>query len=110
MARSSAASDGQLVHVVTLQCKDAGKATTLLGALGEYARPDALSYNCSSYEYGLKEGTTDTVYIVERWTSWDDLDSLLNDKVVPALPMYNEFLARPFDPARDTLRIRLSGG
>jgi len=27
--------------------------------------------------------------------------------VIPALPHYNTLLKRPFDPARDTLRIRL---
>ena len=29
-------------------------------------------------------------------------------KVVPAMPMYNQLLKRPFDPSKDTLRIKLS--
>lgn len=69
---------------------------------------DAMSFNCRSYEFGLKEGTADTVFLVERWNRWEDLDALLGAKVVPALPMYNQLLKRPFDPARDTLRIQLS--
>lgn len=100
---------GQLLHVVTLECKDAENAKRCLAALSTYGRPDALSYRCDSYEFGLEEGTTDTVYLVERWKRWEDLDSLLQEKIVPALPTYNELLKRPFDPAKDTLRIALSG-
>lgn len=37
-----------------------------------------------------------------------DLDALLRDKVMSALPVYNTLLARPFDPALDTIRIVLS--
>ena len=103
-----AANEGQLIHVVTLECKDEDHAKQCISALTNYGRPDALAFNCISYEFGLKEGTTDTVYIVERWNRWEDLDSLLNAKVVPALPTYNQLLKRPFDPARDTLRIKLS--
>ena len=73
-------------------------------------RPDALACHCLSYEFGLKEGTTDTVCIVERWNRWEDLDILLQTKVIPALPTYDPLLKRPFDPARDTLRITLADG
>jgi hypothetical protein len=48
------------------------------------------------------------VYIVERWKDWARLDALLQAKVVPALPMYNQLLKTPFNPATDTLRIELS--
>jgi hypothetical protein len=94
--------------VVTLECRDEQHATRCLEALAEYGRPDALAFNCVSYEFGLKEGTSDTVCLVERWRRWEDLDSLLAAKVVPALPTYNQLLKRPFDPAKDTLRVRLS--
>lgn len=98
-----------LVHIVTLRCKNSEMAKKCLQALAEYGRKDAMSYRCQSYEFGLKEGTEDTVYLIERWQSWGDLDALLTDKVVPALPMYNEMLLTPFDPAKDTQRVRLSG-
>ena len=68
--RSREAAASPLVHVVTLDCKDAA-------------------------------------YVVERWRRWQDLDALLKEKVVPALPMYNPLLKRPFVPAKDTLRITL---
>jgi quinol monooxygenase YgiN len=100
--------EGRLIHVVTLDCKDQEHASRCLSALAEHGRPDALAYGCVAYEFGLQEGTTDTVRIVERWTHWKDLDALLVERVVPALPTYNQLLKRPFDPARDTLRIRLS--
>lgn len=100
--------EGQLVHVVALDCKDHEHARRCPEALANYGRPDALAFNCVSYEFGLKEGTTDTVYLVERWKQWQDLDALLSAKVVPALPIYNQLLKRPFDPAKDTLRITLS--
>ena len=99
---------GQFVHIVTLQCKDAENAARCLDALAAYGRPDAEAFRCAAYEFGLKEGTDDTVYLVERWNSWDDLNALLTEKVVPALPLYNQMLRRPFDPAADTLRIRLA--
>lgn len=99
---------GKLIHVVTLNCKDNEHAKQCMAALANYGKPDALSFNCLSYEFGLKEGTTDTVYIVERWNQWEDLDSLLQAKVIPAIPMYNQLLQHPFNPATDTLRIALS--
>lgn len=99
---------GQLVHLVTLKCKDEEHATQCLAALANYGKPDALLFNCLSYEFGLKLGTTDTVYLVERWNQWEDLDALLQAKVVPAIPMYNQLLATPFNPATDTLRIELA--
>ncbi|MCU9846587.1 hypothetical protein OEZ60_01025 [Defluviimonas sp. WL0024] len=99
---------GRSVHVVTLECKDAENAARCLGALAAYGRPDAEAFGCVSYDFGLKEGTEDTVHLVERWNGWDDLDALLAEKVVPALPLYNEMLRRPFDPATDTMRIRLT--
>ena len=99
--------EARLVHVVTLDCKDDAHARECLGALANYGKPDALAFDCVSYEFGLKAGTTDTVQIVERWRRWEDLDSLLGEKVVPALPTYNQLLKRPFDPAKDTLRIEL---
>ncbi len=102
--------DGLLMHVVTLECKDREHAARCLRALAEYGRPDALAYGCISYEFGVKEGAADTVYLLERWRDWQDLDRLLGEKVVPALPMYNELLKRPFDPATDTLRITLREG
>ena len=101
--------EGRLLHVVTLECKDEENAKRCLEALTHNGKPDALLFKCRSYEFGLKEGTTDTVCIVERWNQWQDLDALLTTKVVPALPMYNQLLKRPFDPAKDRMRIRLSG-
>jgi hypothetical protein len=50
------------------------------------------------------------VCIVERWNRWEDLDILLQTKVIPALPTYDQLQKRPFDPARDTLRITLADG
>ena len=99
---------GRLIHIVTLHCKDNEHARQCLEALANYGKPDALSFNCLSYEYGLKAGDTEIVYIVERWNRWKDLDSLLSAKVIPALPMYNQLLKNPFDPATDTMRIELS--
>jgi len=105
---SNPTAEGQLVHVVTLECKDGEHAERCLAALTNHGKPDALSFNCVSYEFGLKEGTADTVCIIEHWKRWEDLDALLSTKVVPALPMYNQLLNRPFDPSKDTVRIRLS--
>lgn len=102
------ANSGQLIHIVTLQCKDGEHAARCIEALQNYGKPDAIAFNCVSYDFGFKEGSDDTVYIVERWNKWDDLDALLTTKVVPALPLYNQLLKRPFDPATDTLRIRLA--
>ena len=99
--------EARLVHIVTLQCKDEAHAKRCLGALAEYGKRDAIDFNCKSYEFGLKTGSSDTVYLVERWNRWEDLDALLAEKVVPALPMYNELLKHPFDPAKDTLRVQL---
>ncbi len=89
--------------------REGDHAKRCIDALANHGRPDALAFNCRPYEFGLKEGTTDTVCLVERWRRWEDLDALLNAKVVPALPLYNQLLKRPFDPARDTVRIRLAG-
>lgn len=110
MAPRGSTTEGPFLHVVTLECKDADHAERCIDALANYGRPDALAFNCRSYEFGLKEGATDTVCLVERWSRWEDLDALLSAKVVPALPLYNQLLKRPFDSARDTLRIRLSSG
>jgi len=107
---TAAAADGACVHVVTLTCRDAGHAAQCLEALAAHGRPDALAYGCLAYEFGLREGVADTVVIVEHWRRWEDLDRLLVEKVVPALPMYNQLLSRSFDPARDTLRIHLQPG
>ena len=93
--------------MVTLECKDAEHAQRCLAALEQYGRPDAEAYRCVSYDFGLKEGSEDTVYLVERWQRWEDLDRLLAEKVVPALPTYNALLRREFDPGRDTLRVGL---
>jgi len=98
------------LHVVTLECKDAEHARRCIEALAAYGRPDALAYRCLAYEFGLRVGSTDTVHLVERWNRLEDLDALLREKVAPALPVYNQLLKRPFDPARDTLRIALAGG
>jgi len=103
---SSSATD--LFHTVTLKCKSSEHAARCVASLAKYGRPDALAFNCRSYEFGLKEDAADTVYLVERWSRAEDLDALLREKVVPALPLYNELLEHPFDPARDTLRISLS--
>ncbi|MGE0104943.1 MAG: hypothetical protein AB7H86_22250 [Blastocatellales bacterium] len=100
---------GKLIHLVTLECKDGEHAARCIDALSNYGKPDAHAFNCLSYEFGLKKGTTDTVHLVERWSRWEDLDALLAEKVVPALPLYNQLLKRPFDPAQDTVRIELSG-
>lgn len=108
MTRSGSTADGRLLHVVTLQCKDADNASRCLAALANYGRPDALGFNCRAYEFGLKDGTPDTVILVERWDRWEDLDALLVNKVVPALPLYNELLRRPFDPVQDTVRVALA--
>jgi len=105
---SGPTAEGNLVHLVTLECKDGEQANRCLDALATYGRPDALAFNCISYEFGFKEGTSDTIYIVERWKQWGDLDALLQAKVIPALPLYNQLLKRPFDPAKDTVRIMLS--
>ena len=110
MGAPSPVAAARLLHVVTLDCKDQEHAARCLAALAAYGRPDALAFKCASYEFGLKRGTTDSVYLVERWQRWDDLDALLAAKVVPALPMYDQLLKRPFDPAKDTLRVELSDG
>lgn len=99
---------GQLIHIVTLECRDADHARRCLGALAEHGRPDALALGCESYEFGLVVGTDDSVRIVERWRRWQDLDALIETKVVPALPNYNQLLKRAFDPAVDTLRVELT--
>jgi quinol monooxygenase YgiN len=83
MSEADRAAEGRLIHIVTLTCKDAEHATLCLGALDAYGRPDALSYGCASYEFGLKDGSGDTVLLVERWRDWADLDRLLTEKVVP---------------------------
>jgi quinol monooxygenase YgiN len=101
-------SEGQFVHIVTLDCKDEEHARRCVEALANYGKPDALAFNCVTYEFGIKEGTAHTVYLIERWRKWQDLDSLLKEKVVPALPVYNQLLKRPFDPSKDTVRIALS--
>ena len=93
--------------MVTLACKDGAHARRCLEALAQYGRPNGLAYGCLAYEFGLRVGAPDTVHIVERWHRWSDLDRLLVEKVAPALPMYNELLRRPFDPAQDTVRIAL---
>lgn len=99
--------NANLVHIVTLNCKNEEHAQQCLGALANYGKPDAESFNCVSYDFGLKLGTKDIVYIFERWNSWEDLDNLLTEKVIPALPMYNQLLKNPFNPVTDTLRIEL---
>ena len=108
MATPNPTGAGPLLHLVTLECKDSEHATQCLAALAHYGRPDALAYRCVSYEFGLKEGSPDTVLLVERWNRWEDLDALLRDKVVPALPTYNQLLKHPFDPAKHTTRISLA--
>lgn len=105
---SGATAEGTCLQVVTLECKDGEHAKRCLDALATYGRPDALAFNCVSYEFGLKEGTSDTIYLVERWKQCEDLDALIREKVIPALPMYNQLLKRPFDPAKDAVRITLS--
>lgn len=97
-----------LVHLVSLGCKDADHAQQCLAALHQSGRPDAERYGCRAYEFGLQGGTDDVVRIIERWDRWEDLDALLAECVVPALPVYNQLLARPFDPATDTERITLT--
>lgn len=98
---------GLCLHLVTLSCKDAAHAQQCIQALTEYGRPDALAFNCESYEFGLQSGSDDTLFLIERWKNWEDLDRTIAEKVVPNLPMYNRFLKAPFDPARDTVRITL---
>lgn len=98
--------DARLIHLVSLECKDDTHAMRCLEALSAYGRPDALAFKCVSYDFGRKLGTNH-IFIIERWHRWEDLDALLTEKVVPALPLYNQLLARPFDPARDTTRIEL---
>ena len=51
---------GPFLHVVMLECKDHDHTTRCLAALRNQGRPDALAANCISYEFGIKEGTTDT--------------------------------------------------
>jgi hypothetical protein len=31
------------------------------------------------------------------------------EKVIPAMPMYNQLLKQPFDPSQDPMRIKLPG-
>jgi hypothetical protein len=106
MSANQSPNEARLIHLVSLECKDDAHATRCLEALATYGRPDALAFNCVSYDYGRKLGTSH-ICIVERWRRWEDLDALLTEKVVPALPLYNQLLARPFDPARDTTRIEI---
>ena len=108
MGNSDQSAAGKCLHVVTLGCKDAAHASQCLQALAAYGRPDALAYGAESYEFGLSPGQADRITLVERWKTFADLDKLLVEKVVPALPVYNALLARPFDPASDTLRIQLA--
>ncbi len=108
MNEDSIANEGKFVHVVTLDCKDEEHAKRCIEALAKYGRTDAFAFNCVSYEFGVREGTANTVYIIERWRRWQDLDALLHEKVVPALPLYNQLLKTPFDPSKDTVRIKLS--
>ena len=56
----------------------------------------------------MQEGKTDTVCLIGYCNCREDLDALLHAEEVPALPMYNQALNQSPDPARDTLRIRLS--
>ncbi|MCB9928176.1 MAG: hypothetical protein H6844_01975 [Alphaproteobacteria bacterium] len=100
--------DGVLMHVVTLACKDPHHAAEFLAVLAEHARRDAMAYNCLAFEFGLKEGTDDTVYLVERWRCWEDLDAMLAERVEPVMPVYNALLKRPFDPAADSVRLVLA--
>lgn len=108
MNEDNNAREGTGVHVVTSDCKDGDYAKRCMEALAKYGRPDARAFRCVSYEFGIREGTASTVSIIERWRTWADLDALLTEKVAPALPMYNRLLKTPFDPSRDTLRIKLS--
>jgi hypothetical protein len=105
MNKERSTDEGRFAHVVTLDCEDAEHAQPCVEALANNGKPDGLAFDCSSYEFGIREGTADTVCIAERWRRWQDLDALLAEKVVPALPMYKQ----PFDPARGTVRINLSG-
>ena len=100
--------DRNLLHLVTLKCKDADAAATCVAALENYGRPDALAFGCIAYEFGVVLGDAATVQLVERWERWRDLDALLTEKVVPSLPTYNALLERPFDPDRDTRRVTLA--
>jgi hypothetical protein len=93
---------------VTLACKDAGRAQQCLDALERHGRPDAREHGCCSYDFGLELGSADRVRLIERWNRWEDLDTLLVEKVVPALPMNAELLAAPFGPATDTVRVELA--
>jgi hypothetical protein len=86
---------------------DPEHATRCLAALTEYGRPDP-SRSTASPTSPDQGRLPDTVCIVERWRRWEDLDARLQTKVVPAVLRYNQLLKRPFDPAKDTLRITLS--
>jgi len=103
------AASARLIHLVTLDCKDAAHADRCLAAPRRFGRPDAESLGRLGYEFGLRQGSEETVQLVERWRRREDLDALLAAKVVPALPTYDELLKRPSDPALDTVRVRLSG-
>jgi hypothetical protein len=108
MTNSDTEIGGRLIQVISLACKDGEHAQRCIEALANCGRPDALVFNCVSDEFGLRDGSSDTAYIIERWRQWSDLGALLEAKVVPALPMYNQLLKKPFDPSTDTLRITLS--
>lgn len=108
MSANIGAGAGKCLHIVTLRCKDATHAGHCLQALATYGHPDAMAYGAQSYEFGLVQGQDDCVKLVERWANFADLDRLLVERVVPALPTYNTLLAQPFDPARDTMRITLA--
>jgi hypothetical protein len=33
---------------------------------------DVLAFNCVAYDFGIKEGANETVYLSERWSRWPD--------------------------------------
>ncbi len=108
MTNETGSGQGKCLHIIRLECKSPEHAENCLGALANYGRPDALEFGCHSYEFGLQEGSDTVIMLVERWPDFDSLERLLEEKVIPALPTYNELLASPFDPERDTTRVTLA--
>ena len=70
-------------HVVTLPCKDEECAKNCLSALKANVDLVKKDYNALEYTAGLKAGSQTEVYLIEKWSNWEDLDRWLTEQVVP---------------------------